>query len=138
MQLRKDAKIELIKKIPLFRHCTRKELAEIAAIADELDLKEGAMLTREGRRGREFFVIVDGEANVLKDGEWLNSVRRGEFLGEISLVTGQPRTASVQAASPMVVLVITHQNFSGLLKHSPDIQRKVMLSMAERLEEATP
>lgn len=137
MQLRKNAKIELIKNVPLFRHCTRKQLDEIAAIADELDLKEGAMLTREGRSGREFFVIVEGEADVVKGDEWLNSLSRGEFLGEIALVTGQPRTASVKAASPMRVLVITRQNFSRLLDHSPDIQGKVLRSVAERLPDAT-
>jgi CRP-like cAMP-binding protein len=137
MQLRKNAKIELIKKVPLFRHCTRKELEEIAAIADELDLKEGAMLTREGRSGREFFVIVEGDADVVRGDEWVNSLGRGEFLGEIALVTGQPRTASVKAASPMRVLVITRQNFSRLLDQSPEIQGKILRSMAERLADAT-
>ena len=136
MQLRKNAKIELIKKIPLFRHCTRKELAEIATIADELDLRDGTMLTREGKSGREFFVIVEGEADVLMNGHWVNSVRRGDWLGEIALLTGQPRTASVKAASPMRVLVITHRNFSNLLDRSPEIQRKILLSMAERLATA--
>ena len=136
MQLRKDAKIALIKKIPLFRHCTRKELGEIAAIADDLDLKKGAMLTREGKGGREFFVIVEGDADVLMAGKWVNSLRQGDFLGEIALLTGHPRTASVQATTPMRVLVITHRNFSRLLDRSPEIQRKILLSMAERLATA--
>ena len=136
MQLRKDAKVALIQKIPLFRHCTRKELAEIAAIADELDLKEGAKLTTEGRRGREFFVLVEGNADVLMKGKWVNSVRQGDFLGEIALVTGRPRTATVQATSPVRVLVITAQNFNRLLEKSPEIQRKILLSLAERLATA--
>lgn len=133
MELRKNAKIELIKRIPLFRHCSRKDLSEIAAIADELDLKAGAMLTREGRGGREFIVIVDGEADVLIHGDWVNSLGRGDFLGEIALLTDQPRTASVKASSPMRVLVITRQNFSRLLGQSPEIQGKIMRSMADRL-----
>jgi CRP-like cAMP-binding protein len=133
VQLRKDAKVALIKGIPLFRHCTRKELAEIAAIADELDLRKGAMLTREGRGGSEFLVIVDGEADVLIHGDWVNTVRRGDFIGEIALLTDQPRTASVKASSPMRVLVITRQNFSRLLGQSPEIQGKIMRSMADRL-----
>jgi CRP/FNR family transcriptional regulator, cyclic AMP receptor protein len=137
MQLRKNAKIELIKKVPLFRHCTRKELEEIAGIADELDLKEGAMLTREGKSGREFFVIVEGYADVIMRDSWVNSVGRGDFLGEISLVTGHPRTASVKASSPMRVLVITHRDFSRLLEHSPEIQGKILRSMAERLATAS-
>ena len=137
MQLRKDAKVELIKKVPLFRHCTRKELGEIASIADELDLKKGAMLTREGKGGREFLVIVDGEADVLMGGNWVNSVHRGDFLGEIALLTGQPRTASVKASAPMRVLVITRRDFSRLLDNSPEIQGKILRSMAERLATAS-
>ncbi len=138
MQLRKDAKVALIKEIPLFRHCTRKELGEIAAIADELDLKEGAMLIHEGKGGREFVVIVEGSADVVKNGKRVNSVHEGDFIGEISLVTGQPRTASVQATSPIRVLVITSRNFGKLLDNSPEIQRKILRAMAERLASATP
>jgi CRP-like cAMP-binding protein len=137
MKLRKDAKIELIKTIPLFKHCTRKELGEIAAIADELDLKEGTKLTHEGKAGREFFAMVEGTADVLMGGKWVNSVRQGDFLGEIALVTGRPRTATVQASSPVRVLVITARDFRKLLEQSPEIQRKVLLSMAERLATAT-
>jgi CRP/FNR family transcriptional regulator, cyclic AMP receptor protein len=136
VQLRKDAKIALIERIPLFRHGTRKELGEIAAIADELDLKEGSKLTTEGRRGREFFVIVEGNADVLMNGKWVNSVRQGDFLGEIALVTGRPRTATVQATTPIRVLVITAQNFDRLLRTNPEIQRKILLSLAERLATA--
>ncbi|TML15151.1 MAG: cyclic nucleotide-binding domain-containing protein [Actinobacteria bacterium] len=138
MQLRKDAKVALIKRIPLFKHCSKKELGQIASIADELDLKDGAMLTREGKGGREFFVIVEGSADVLKDGKRVNTVHEGDFIGEISLVTGQPRTASVQATSPVRVLVITSRNFSKLLDGSPEIQRKILLATAERLSDATP
>ena len=137
MKLRKDAKVALIRKIPLFKHCTAKELALIAAIADELDLKEGTELTHEGKAGREFFAIVEGTADVLMGGKWVNSVRQGDFLGEIALVTGRPRTATVKATSPVRVLVITARNFRRLLDRSPEIQRKVLLSMAERLATAT-
>jgi len=77
MKLRKNAKIALIRKIPLFKHCSTRELGEIAGIADELDLKEGTDLTREGKAGREFFAIVEGEADVLMGGKWINSVRTG-------------------------------------------------------------
>jgi len=137
MKLRKDAKVALIRKIPLFKHCTRKELGEIASIADELDLKEGTELTHEGKAGREFFAIVEGTADVLMGGKWVNSVRQGDFLGEIALVTGRPRTATVKATSPVRVLVITARNFRRLLDRSPEIQRKVLLAMAERLATAT-
>jgi CRP-like cAMP-binding protein len=136
VQLRKDAKIALIKKIPLFQHCSKKELGEIAAIADELDLKEGALLTREGRGGREFFIIVEGEADVLMSGKWVAALRQGDFLGEIALLTGRPRTATVEATSPVRLLVITARDFSSLLDKSPEIPRKILIAMAERLATA--
>ena len=137
MQLRKNAKIALIRKIPLFRHCTARELGEIAAIADELDLEEGTELTQEGKVGREFFAVVEGTADVLMGGKWINSVRQGDFLGEIALITGRPRTATVKATSHVRVLVITARSFRTLLEDSPEIQRKVLLSLAERLATAT-
>jgi len=137
MKLRKNAKIALIRKIPLFKHCSARELAEIAAIADELDLKEGTELTKEARAGREFFAIVEGTADVLMGGKWINSVRQGDFLGEIALITGRPRTATVKATSPVRVLVLTARSFRALLDRSPEIQRKVLLSVAVRLATAT-
>ncbi len=137
MQLRKNAKVELIREIPLFKHCTRKELEEIAAIADELDLKKGTELTKGGKAGREFFAIVEGTANVLIGGKQINSVRQGDFLGEIALITGRPRTATVKATSPVRVLVITARNFRALLEKHPEIQRKVLVSVAERLATTT-
>jgi CRP/FNR family cyclic AMP-dependent transcriptional regulator len=137
MKLRKDAKVQLIRKIPLFKHCTGRELAEIAAIADELDLKKGTELTKEGKAGREFFALVEGTADVLMGGKKINTVHQGDFLGEIALITGRPRTATVKATSPVRVLVITARNFRRLLDKSPEIQRKVLLSVAERLATAT-
>ena len=137
MKLRKDAKLELIRAIPLFRHCTKRELAKIAAIADELDLEEGTELTREGKPGREFFAIIEGEADVLMGDKPINSLRQGDFLGEISLITGQPRTATVRATSSVRVLVITERNFRRLLEKTPEIQRKVLLSLAERVAATT-
>ncbi len=137
MKLRKDAKVELIGKIPLFKHCTARELGEIAAIADELDLRKGTDLTKEGKAGREFFAIVEGTADVLMGGKQINTVRQGDFLGEIALITGRPRTATVKATSPVRVLVITARSFRTLLEKHPEIQRKVLLSVAERLATAT-
>ena len=64
MRLHKDAKLELLKGVPLFARCSKKELSDIARIADEIDLAEGKQLTKEGGRGREFFVLVEGNADV--------------------------------------------------------------------------
>lgn len=134
---RKNTKIDLIKRAPLFAHCSKRELAAIAGIADEIDLREGKELTREGAPGREFFVLMEGDADVLKKGKRINRIGPGDFFGEIALVHRTPRTATVKATSPVRALVITERNFRGLLEKSPEIQRKVLAALAERLAPST-
>jgi CRP/FNR family cyclic AMP-dependent transcriptional regulator len=131
--LRKNAKVELIKKAPLFSECSRKDLNEIAGIADEIDLREGKELTKEGGPGREFFVLVEGTADVKKGNRRINKMGAGDFFGEISLITQRPRTATVTATSPVRALVITERSFRSLLEHQPEIQGKVMSALAARL-----
>ena len=133
MRLRRDAKTDLIAHVPLFSQCSKKELALVAGIADEIDLPEGKELTREGAPAREFFVLVDGTADVLKNGKRINELKAGDFFGEIALVHHSPRTATVKAASPVRALVVTERNFKRLLEESPEIQRKVLFALAERL-----
>jgi len=131
--LRKNAKVELIKGVPLFAECSRKHLNEIAGIADEIDLREGKELTTQGRPGREFFVLIDGTADVKKGNRRVNKMGPGDFFGEIALVTQRPRTATVVATSPVRALVITDRSFRTLLQHQPEIQGKVMSALAARL-----
>jgi CRP/FNR family transcriptional regulator, cyclic AMP receptor protein len=131
--LRKNAKVELIKGVPLFAECSRKQLDEIASIADEIALREGKELTSEGRPGREFFVLIEGSADVKKGSRRINQMGAGDFFGEISLVTRRPRTATVVATAPVRALVITDRSFRALLEHQPEIQGKVMSALAARL-----
>jgi CRP/FNR family transcriptional regulator, cyclic AMP receptor protein len=131
--LRRNEKVELIKKVPLFAGCSKGELEEIAHIADEIDLAEGKEMTREGSRGREFFVLLEGEADVTKNGSSINKLGSGDFFGEIALVSDSPRTATVTATSPVRALVITDRSFRRLLDEQPEIQRKVLVALAERL-----
>jgi CRP/FNR family transcriptional regulator, cyclic AMP receptor protein len=133
IMLRKNAKVELIRGVPLFAECSRKDLNEIAGIADEIDLREGKELTKEGGAGREFFILVDGTADVTKGSRRVNQLGPGDFFGEIALVTQRPRTASVVATSPVRALVITGRSFRTLLDHQPEIQGKVMAALAARL-----
>ena len=131
--LRRNAKVDLIKSVPLFSECSKKDLNEIAGIADEIDLREGKELTKEGRPGREFFVLIEGEADVQKGSRRINRLGAGDFFGEISLVTRRPRTATVVATMPIRALVITDRSFRSLLEHQPEIQGKVMSALAARL-----
>ena len=138
MALRKNAKIELLKRVPLFQSLAKRELEQVAQIADELDLREGKELTTEGAPGREFFVLLEGTAEVLKGGRKIRTMSDGDFFGEISLIKNTPRTATVRALTPLHVLVVTERSFKRLLRESPEIQLKVLQALAERLEPSTP
>src|SRR5688500_11941203 len=126
MKLSKNSKVDLIRHVPLFSECSKKELAEIASIADEIDLAEGKNLMLQGREGREFFVIIDGTVDVIQNDEKIKSMGPGEFFGEIALVSKTPRTATVTATSPLRALVIDDRSFRALLEHSPKIQLGVL------------
>ena len=133
MPLARNAKIELLKKVPLFAGCSKAELRELALVSDELDLSEGRTLVREGQRGREFFVIVDGTVRVSRKGRKLSALGRGEWFGEIALLTDMPRTATVTATSSLRVLVITDRAFRRVVEWMPSIALKVLATVGQRL-----
>ena len=137
MALRTNAKTELLREVPLFARCSKRELAEVASLADEIDLREGKELTRQGERGREFFVLIEGEAEVRQDGKRVRKLGPGDFFGEIALVSRIPRTATVVATTPVRALVVTDRAFRTLLEHSPQIQLKVLEALAERVAPTT-
>ena len=137
MALGRNAKVNLIRQVPLFSRCSRKELAEVASIADEIDLPAGRVLMREGERGTEFFVLLDGSADVLRSGRKINKLGDGDFFGEIALVSRSERTATVTTSEPSRLLVITEQAFRALLDHAPQIQIRVLEALADRLAPST-
>jgi len=132
MSLHHDARIDLLKRVPLFAHCSRKELVEISHLVDEVHLPAGRRLTWEGDYGHEFLVLVDGEAEVRHGDEVMATLRDGDFFGEIALVTDEPRTATVVATTPVHVLVIGEREFRTLLRDSADVEASVQKAMAER------
>lgn len=133
MRLHKDTKVELLKGVPLFSGCSKAELQRIAALADELDLADGATLIREGERGREFIVVVEGSVRVTRDGKTVRDLGAGDFIGEIALVSDVPRTATVTASSPVRLLVVTDRAFRALIEQMPSIATKVLQALGERL-----
>jgi CRP-like cAMP-binding protein len=131
--LRKNAKIELLKRVPLFERCSQRELAQIAALADELDLPKARNLTSEGAGGFEFIVLVEGEADVVRKGRVVNELGPGDFVGEIALVTAQPRTATVKTRGPAKILVLTASGFRALMHDVPAIKDKVLAAITARI-----
>jgi CRP/FNR family transcriptional regulator, cyclic AMP receptor protein len=134
--LGRDAKIDLLKQVPLFADASRRELREISLVADEVVVPAGSLLAREGAAGHELVIIVEGAAEVTKRGRKINSVGDGDFVGEIALLTDQPRTASVKTTQPTHALVLTRRDFRTLMKHVPSIQMKVLEALARRLPQA--
>lgn len=131
--LGKDAKVELLKKVPLFAGCSKTELRRLAATADEIDVREGYVLMREGRPGREFFVLVEGSVQVTRGEKKLSELGPGDWFGEIALLTKIPRTASVVATSAVRALVVTDRAFRQLVETMPSLAIKVLASLGDRL-----
>src|SRR5262245_30479273 len=136
MRLHKDGKVDLLATVPLFSGCSKKELRRIASLADEIDLRSGKVLTRQGASGREFFVLVDGTVDVVRDGEHVTTLGAGDFFGELALVSNIPRTATVTATTPIRALVVVDRDFRRLLKEDASIAVKVLGAMAERMPPA--
>ena len=131
--LHKNVKVEMLRRVPLFAACSKRQLEAIAHIADEIDLRPGKVLIREGDRGREFFVLLEGEAEVKQRGRLIRTLHAGDFFGEIALISRTPRTATVVAKTPVRALVITDRAFRTLLEQMPDLQPAVMQALADRL-----
>jgi CRP/FNR family transcriptional regulator, cyclic AMP receptor protein len=130
---RKAVKIGLLRKVPLFARCSRRELANVASIGYEHEFPAGQELTREGERGRQFFVLLEGTVNVSKGGDEVATMRKGDFFGETALVSHGARTATVTATAPVHALVVSDRSFRSLLGRSPNIQVKVLEALADRL-----
>ena len=125
----------MLKRVPLFASCSKRQLEHIASIADEFGSSEGKTLAKQGDRGREFLVLVDGSADVIRNGKTVASLGSGDFFGEMALLTEQPRMATVVTTSPVRSLVITDRAFARLMRTDPGVQAKVLSVVAARVAE---
>jgi CRP-like cAMP-binding protein len=136
VRLHRDEKLDMLATVPLFSGCSKKELRTISTLADEIDLREGKVLTRQGSPGREFFVLLEGTVEVVRDGKRITTLRDGDFFGELALISNIPRTATVTATSPIRALVVVGRDFRRLLQEDAGIAVKVLGTMAERMPPA--
>jgi CRP/FNR family cyclic AMP-dependent transcriptional regulator len=132
-----DTKIQALKRAPLFETLSRKELVGLARVSEDLEVEPGTVLCREGETGHEFFVIVDGEVKVSRKRRSLGTRGSGDFVGEIALLEDIPRTATVTAATPLRLFVLTGRDFRHLLDENPSVERKVLRTLARRLAETS-
>ena len=130
---KQDDKVEALRKAPLFEGLSKKELTHLARVSEDMEIPEGATLTKEGELGHEFFVIVEGETEIRRKGRNLGTRGAGEFIGEIALLEEVPRTATVRAKTPLRVFVLTNKDFQHLLEENPGVERKVLRTLAKRV-----
>jgi CRP-like cAMP-binding protein len=120
--------------IRLFSGLSKKELGQLAQHMDELTVREGEELATEGRFAHEFFVIEDGVAEVLKDGERIGELGPGDFFGEIGLLETERRTATVRATSPMEVIVMFAPDFKKMEREQPAVADRIRSAIRARLD----
>jgi len=134
--MRRDSKIEHLSRVRMFSALNKKELGLIGRVSDEVHVPTGKVLCREGETGHEFFLILDGQAEVETAGQHVALLSAGQYFGELSLLTRAPRNATVTAKSDMDVLVLGQREFSAILEEVPALSHKLLAVMAERLREA--
>ena len=125
-------------KIPLFKECTKKELQAVSRLVTPIHVKAGKVLTKEGDAGREFMIIASGTATVRRKGRKVAALGPGDFFGELALLAGVPRTATVIADTDMVIEALNRAEFATLLDESPSIARKVLSAVAKRSYDNEP
>ena len=134
MLLRADTKVELLRDLPLFELCSKRDLRRIAALGEERTVDAGTELIREGEPGTEFFVVVEGEVEVRRRGRRVARLGDGSYVGEIALLSRSPRTATVIASTPLRVLAIAGRDFVQLLDSMPELWLKVARTLADRVD----
>ena len=134
----KDHIDDRLSSIPMFADCSKKELRSISRLMTQLSIPAGKELIRQGEPGREFMIILDGSAEVSRDGEVIAELGSGDFLGEIAVLSGAPRNATVIATSELAIEALNRREFMTLLDENPKLAKKILLGAVQRLSEHAP
>jgi CRP/FNR family transcriptional regulator, cyclic AMP receptor protein len=134
----RDEKLDPLRSVPLFSALGDRELERVSALTDVVDLPADRSLMTQGEHGWEMFIVVSGSARIERDGAALGERGPGEVLGEIALLDGGPRTATVTLAQPSRLLVLARREFQTLLDEFPEIRLQVLEAVARRLRALDP
>ncbi len=129
----RDTKIRHLERVPLFEDYSGKELRAIADISKVVEVPERTVLCRQGEPGEEFFIIVDGTALVTVSAQKRVRLRPGEFFGEMSLLDGEPRSATVKAETDVRLLVIERLHFRTFLRQAPEVTERMLVTLSRRI-----
>jgi len=121
--------------VPWFAACTEEQLRAVARLAERLHVQAGEVILREGRLGRELFIILSGTATVTRDGHVVNIRRAGDYFGELAAIEDAPRSATVTATTDLDVLIIGPREFESMME-IPGFRNALMQGMSRRIREA--
>jgi CRP-like cAMP-binding protein len=133
-----DPKLDLIAAVPLFSGLNRREVEFLGKLMDEVDVSDGKVLTREGATGGEFFIVLEGTVRIERDGNEINRLGEGDFLGEIALIDQGRRTATAIADGPVRLMVLTTSGFASMLSQNPGVESKILRVLAQRVRDLQP
>ncbi len=134
----RDEKLDLLQGIPLFAGLDRHHLERLGMLTEEVDVAPGKVLIRQGEHGDDLMVVVTGEVGVERDGARLSRLGPGDFFGEIALIAGGPRTATVTAEAATRLLVVNHRDFHALMEEFPAVAAQVLMTLAHRIRAVEP
>ena len=134
----RDEYLQHLASVPLFSKCTKRQLQEIDKVATELDLPAGKVLARQGEVGFEMFILLDGTASVTRDGQRVASLTAGDVVGELAVISGHPRNATVVAETELRILDLNHAGLDQLLDDIPGLAKHLLYEVSARLVTATP
>ena len=132
----RDTKLTHLSNVRLFSALSNRELVRIGRVAEEVKVPAGKVVVQEGTSGHEFFLILEGQATVRRNGRKVATLGPGQYFGELALLDRSPRNATVEADTAMTLIVLGQREFSGLLDEIPGLAHKILRSMAARLREA--
>lgn len=130
-----DTHLEHLSKVPLFSACNKRDLERISGVTDEVDVADGRTLLEQGEVGHEAFVIMEGQVEVRRGDRLLATLGPGDCFGEMAILDGGPRTASVTAVTPLKVLVLGQREFSALIDDVPGLGHKLLRTLAHRVRD---
>ena len=133
--MRNSSRTQALRAVPLFAAFADKELDAVAKVIEVVDVPAGDVLVTQGERGHEFYVISDGEADVIIDGSTVASLKPGDFFGELAVLDPQPRQATVTMTTAGQVLILSEREFFGMLSSAPTLSRKLLIGLARRLHD---
>jgi CRP/FNR family cyclic AMP-dependent transcriptional regulator len=125
--------MDQIRSVPLFSEFGNKELQRVAAIVKEVEFPTGKEIAKQGESGIGFHMIIEGEASVSVDGKTHALLGPGSYFGEMSLLDGRPRSATVAASTDLKTISVTSWDFNALLDQYPELARKLLIELCRRL-----